>query len=56
MNILGHEQLKGSLEKKMALMNLEDIVKNENAIVREFCDEQNFNIKKKMGYKNIVLK
>ena len=37
----------------MALMNLEDIAKNEGEIVRDFCDKQN---KKKMGGQNIAFK
>ena len=41
MNRLSHKQLKGNLEKKMALMNLEDIVQNEDAMTKKFCDEPN---------------
>ena len=51
------EQVKGNMEKKLALMNLEDIVQNEDAIANEFCDEQNLKQKNEMGEKkNIVLK
>ena len=39
-NRLGHVQLKGNQEKKIALMNLEDIFQNEDAMAKEFCDEQ----------------
>ena len=39
-NRLGHEQLKGNLEKKMALMKLEDIVQQEDAMATEFCDDK----------------
>ena len=37
-NILGHVQLKGNLEKKMALIKLEDIVHQEDAKTKEFSD------------------
>ena len=30
------------MEKEIALMNLDDIVKNEEAMAKEFCDDQNF--------------
>ena len=39
-NRLGHLQLESNLEKKMALMNLEDIVQQENAMAKEFCDDK----------------
>ena len=39
-NRLGNVQLKGNQEKKIALMNLEDIVQNEDAMAKEFCDVQ----------------
>ena len=45
-NRLGHVQLKGNLEKKIAIMNLEEIVQNEDAMAKEFCEEQNFKVKK----------
>ena len=38
-NILGHVQLKGNLEKKMALMKLEDIIHQEDAMTKEFSGE-----------------
>ena len=38
-NSLGHVQLKGNLEKKMAMMKLEDIFQLEDAIKKEFYDE-----------------
>ena len=36
---LGHVQLNWNMEKKMALLKLEDIVKQEDAINKEFDDE-----------------
>ena len=38
MNRLGHVQLKGNLEKKIALMKLEEIVQQEDAMAKEFCN------------------
>ena len=49
-NRLSLVQLKGNLEKKMALMKLEDIVQHEEAMAKEFCDDK-FLIKKRLGSK-----
>ena len=38
-NWLGHVQLKGNLEKKIALKKLEEIVHQDKAMAKEFCDE-----------------
>ena len=51
MNRLGHVQLKGNLEKKIALKKLKEIVQQDKAMAKKFCDE-----KKSMWRKKIVLK
>ena len=53
-NRLGHVQLNGKLEKKMALMKLEDIVQQEDAMATEFCDDKIIS-KKKLRWKFIAL-
>ena len=45
-NIDGHVQLKGTLEKKIALMKLEDIVQQEEPIGKEFWDHKKIEGKK----------
>ena len=41
---LSHVQLKGNLEKKIALMMVEDIVQQEDAMNKEFYDEVKLNL------------
>ena len=43
-NRLSHLQLKGNLEKKMALRKLEDIVQQEDVMNKEFYDEVKLNL------------
>ena len=43
-NRLGYVQLKGNREKKMALMKLEDIVQQDDAMNKEFYDEVKLNL------------
>jgi hypothetical protein len=39
-NRLGHLQLKENLEKKMALMKLEDIFQHEHAMAKKLCNKK----------------
>ena len=41
-----HVQLRGNLEKKIALMKLEDIVQQEEPIGKEFWDHKTIELKK----------
>jgi hypothetical protein len=49
-NRLGHVQLNGNLEKKMALMKLKHIVQHEDAMAQE-CSED---LKKKLNTNGIT--
>ena len=39
-NRLSHLQLKGNLEKKIELKKLEEIVQQDKAMAKEFCDKK----------------
>ena len=45
-NILGHKQLKENLEKKMALIKLEDIYQHERAMAKKLCKENTWSLNK----------